>query len=98
MTDQHVHSKVNLSGLGLETSGEIFWNLTPAELYEHAVMNNEAIMTAHGALRVLTGKFTGRSPKDKFVVDTPDIHDDIWWGSVNQPVSEDVFDNLYKFL
>ena len=93
---QHVHSQVGLSAVGVETSGNVHWNLQPAELYEHALRTGEAVLTESGALRVLTGKFTGRSPKDKFVVDVPSIHDDIWWGSVNQPVTSEVFDNLYK--
>lgn len=92
----NVQSNVGLDTTGIETSGDVFWNLTPAELYEHAVKNGEAVITDRGALRVLTGKYTGRSPKDKFVVDTPSIHDDIWWGDINQPVSEEVFDRLYQ--
>jgi phosphoenolpyruvate carboxykinase (ATP) len=90
----HVHSKVGLEAVGLNPQRDVYWNLQPAELYEHALANGEAILTQAGALRVLTGQYTGRSPKDKFVVDSPSIHDDIWWGEVNQPVSEAVFDNL----
>jgi phosphoenolpyruvate carboxykinase (ATP) len=48
------------------------------------------------ALLVKTGKFTGRSPKDKFVVEEPSIKDEIDWGAVNQPTTPEVFDNLHK--
>lgn len=92
----HPKSKTGLDYVGLGDHKNVFWNLTPAELYEQAILRNEAILTKDHALRVLTGEFTGRSPKDKFIVDQPSIHDDIDWGKVNQPISEDVFDNLYE--
>lgn len=74
---------------------QIHWNLTPAELYEHAVKNGEGVMTDSGALRVLTGQYTGRSPKDKFFVEESTSKNLIWWGSVNQRVSESTFDHLH---
>ena len=48
------------------------------------------------ALRVLTGKYTGRSPRDKFIVDEPTTSEHIYLGDVNQPVSKEVFDNLRR--
>jgi phosphoenolpyruvate carboxykinase (ATP) len=92
----HPKSKTGLDYLGLGEHENVFWNLSPAELYEQAILRHEAILTKNHALRVLTGEFTGRSPKDKFIVDQPSIHDDIDWGEVNQPISEDVFEKLYK--
>ncbi len=91
----HPKSNVGLNYLGLENKENVFWNLSPAELYEQAIQRNEAILTKDYALRVLTGKYTGRSPNDKFIVDQPSIHDDIDWGEVNQPISQEVFDKLY---
>jgi phosphoenolpyruvate carboxykinase (ATP) len=88
-------SNIGLEYLGLESNENVFWNLSPAELYEQAIVRNEAILTKDHALRVLTGKYTGRSPKDKFIVDQPAIHDDIDWGEINQPISEEVFDRLF---
>ncbi len=76
-------------------SGQVHWNLTPAELYEHTIKNGEGVMTDSGALRVLTGQYTGRSPKDKFFVEESSSKNLIWWGSVNQPISEAVFDHLH---
>lgn len=91
----HPKSKYDLSYLGLNDT-KAFWNLSPAELYEQAILRGEAHLTKDYALRVLTGKFTGRSPKDKFIVDQPSIHNEIDWGKVNQPISEEIFDKLYN--
>lgn len=95
-TPKHPRSSVGLEYLGLDDSVNAQWNLNPAELYEEAIENDEGILTKDFALRVLTGKFTGRSPKDKFIVDQPSVHDDIDWGPINQPTDEEVFDNLHK--
>jgi phosphoenolpyruvate carboxykinase (ATP) len=73
-------------------------NLSTAELYEHAVRNAEGIISAHGSLVVRTGKHTGRSPKDKFVVDEPSSRAKVWWGPINQPVSEASYDRLRSRL
>ena len=91
----HPRSSVGLDYLGLEDNENALWNLIPTELYEEAIRNGEAILTDDHALRVLTGKYTGRSPQDKFIIDQPSIHDDIDWGEINQPKEEEVFDNLF---
>lgn len=92
----HPKSSVGLDYLNLEDNDQTLWNLTPPELYEEAIENGEAVLTKDYALRVLTGKYTGRSPKDKFIVDQPSIHEDIDWGEINQPTDEEVFDNLFE--
>ncbi|RNC80614.1 MAG: phosphoenolpyruvate carboxykinase (ATP) [Phycisphaera sp.] len=66
-------------------------NLSPAELIEHAIKRGEGTLASNGALVCITGKLTGRSPKDKYLEDTPGIHDKIWWGKVNQPITPDKF-------
>lgn len=71
------------------------YNLPVAQLVEIAVARKEGVLTDKGALNALTGKYTGRSPKDKFVVDEASIHDKINWGPVNQPISEEHFHTLY---
>lgn len=91
----HPRSKVGLKYLGLDKNEEVYWNLNPAELYEHAILRGEAILTADHALLVHTGKFTGRSPKDKFIIEQDSIRDEIDWGEVNQPASEEIFNNLF---
>lgn len=95
-TYSHPRSKIGLDYLGLEDNENAIWNLTPPELYEEAINNGEAKLTKDYALRVLTGKYTGRSPQDKFIVDQPSIHDEIDWGEINQPTDEDVFDHLFE--
>src|SRR5215217_9161739 len=69
-------------------------NLRTAHLYEEAIRNGEGQLAASGPLVVSTGQYTGRSPKDKFVVEEPSSKDKIWWGSVNQPLSEQHFDKI----
>lgn len=91
----HAHSNVGLEYVGLQDNKNVLWNLTPAELVELAIKNNEGILTEDFVLRVLTGTFTGRSPKDKYFVDEPEIHDKIDWGGFNIPISDDIFQNLY---
>jgi phosphoenolpyruvate carboxykinase (ATP) len=69
-------------------------NLSTAELYEHAVRGGEGIVSAHGSLVVRTGRHTGRSPKDKFVVREPSSERKVWWGEINQPLAEEHYDRL----
>jgi phosphoenolpyruvate carboxykinase (ATP) len=69
-------------------------NLSTAELYEHAIRNGEGTISAHGSLVVRTGEHTGRSPQDKFIVREPSSEPKVWWGSVNQPISEEHYDRL----
>ena len=64
-------------------------NLARAELYEDAVRAGDGIIAAAGPLVVRTGRHTGRSPKDKFVVREPATESRVWWGEVNQPIEED---------
>jgi len=69
-------------------------NLSSAELYEYAIRAGEGIVAADGPLVVRTGKHTGRSPKDKFIVREPSSEAKVWWGEVNQPISEENYDRL----
>ncbi|MEA2537930.1 MAG: phosphoenolpyruvate carboxykinase [Chloroflexota bacterium] len=69
-------------------------NLSGAELYEDAIRAGEGLLAAAGPLVVRTGKHTGRSPQDKFIVDEPSSHDKVWWGSVNRPIAEADYDRL----
>ena len=69
-------------------------NLSTAELYEDAIRHGEGLIAADGPLVVRTGKHTGRSPEDKFIVDEPSSHGKIWWGTVNRPISEANYERL----
>ena len=83
-----------LEKLGITNTGKIYRNLDVSRLVEESLKRGEGILMNTGALAVTTGKYTGRSPKDKFIVDTPDIHDQIAWGSVNVPISDDKYQNI----
>ncbi|HEX7474161.1 MAG TPA: phosphoenolpyruvate carboxykinase (ATP), partial [Candidatus Limnocylindrales bacterium] len=69
-------------------------NLSVAELYEDAIRMGEGVVAAEGPFVVRTGKHTGRSPQDKFIVEEPWSTDKIWWGEVNRPISEEHYDRL----
>lgn len=70
--------------------------LTTSQLVEASIRRGEGRLTETGALAADTGKYTGRSPKDRFIVEDDISRDKVDWGSVNQPVSQEVFDNLFK--
>ena len=65
------------------------------ELFEHEVKNDEGRVTRNGTMMVDTGKFTGRSPKDKYFVRQLPSSEDIAWGNINKPVAPEIFDELY---
>jgi len=69
-------------------------NLSTPELYEDAVRAGEGVMAAEGPLVVRTGKHTGRSPQDKFIVREPSSARKIWWGDVNHPIALEHYDRL----
>ena len=95
MVSHGTESKYNLEDAGYLNLENIFWNLSPAELIESAIRLNEGVLTNDGALVVETGQFTGRSPKDKFIVDYQDDSSrKIDWGKVNHPISPDKFEGL----
>ena len=70
---------------------KIHSNLSTARLVEMALSRKEGVLAANGALACDTGDRTGRSPNDKFVEDTPEIHDAIAWGSANRPITPENF-------
>ena len=84
-----------LEQLGIVNTAAVYRNLTPAQLTEHALRRGEGTLSATGALVVKTGKYTGRSANDKFIVDTPAVHDDIAWGKVNRPMEKEKFDAIF---
>mgnify|MGYP001181551789 FL=1 len=85
----------NLSDLGISLKGPILYNLSKERLVEECLINKEANMSLNGAINVDTGKYTGRSPKDKYFVEEDSSKDNLWWGEVNQKVDIDVFNELY---
>ena len=83
-----------LEKLGIINAKAVYRNLSPAVLTEAAIRRGEGELSDTGALVVRTGKYTGRSPKDKFIVDTPAIHDKIAWGKVNVPIEREKFNAI----
>ena len=85
-----------IEALGIINPKAVYYNASPAFLVEKALERGEGRLSDTGALCVNTGKYTGRSPDDKFIVDTPYSHDDIAWGKVNVPTTREIFDALYE--
>src|SRR6267142_6527641 len=81
--------------MGISTEQRVFRNLTPSQLYEHALRRREGIVAKGGVgggpFCAVTSPHTGRSPGDKFVVEEPESARQIWWGKVNQPIAPDKF-------
>lgn len=82
--------------IGLTDLGTTYWNLTPAELVEETLINGQGVLSDKGALCVSTGEFTGRSPKDRFIVKDAVTDNAVWWGDINIPFDAEQFDNLYN--
>lgn len=79
--------EIDLAAYGL-TSPATIRNATPARLYEFAIIDSHAVIAASGALATRSGDKTGRSPKDKRIVDSPPSSEHIWWGDVNIRLTE----------
>jgi len=84
----------DLSVHGLKNLGTVHYNLSKPELYEHTIRRGEGLLSSHGALMCDTGKTTGRMPKDRFIVDLPEIHDDIDWNAINMPKDKATWDHM----
>ena len=76
--------------------GKKYTNLTPAELEEHILNRGEGERTSTGAINIMTGKFTGRSPLDKFIVKDSRTAHTVDWGDINQEISEEHFTGIRK--
>lgn len=71
-------------------------NLPPEALVQHALRRHEGQLTDTGALMADTGQFTGRSPKDRFIVQDAETRDSVWWGDINIPFAADKFERLHQ--
>ncbi len=83
----------SLSSLSIKAR-EVFSNLHPALLEKHSLEKNMAVRTSLGAIAINTGKFTGRSPEDRYIVKDHLTENAIWWGSINKPFSSEKFQSL----
>tara|TARA_B110000196_G_scaffold127505_1_gene110601 strand:- start:1822 stop:3435 length:1614 start_codon:yes stop_codon:yes gene_type:complete len=87
--------QLGLNTLGLNDIKPIHRNLPVERLIEDGLLNGEVVMGMNGATIVDTGAYTGRSPKDKYFVEESSSVKNLWWGPVNRPVDEAIFDELY---
>ncbi len=88
-------SDFGLENHGFSGTGLVYWNLPTEALVEEMIFRGEAKLTRHGAIVANTGKHTGRSANDKFIVREPSTAEHIWWGQYNRPFSADKFNELY---
>lgn len=86
---------IELASYGIKNS-KINYQLSPQELTEKMVELAQGEITSSGAVNMLTGEFTGRSPKDRFIVKDDITAENVWWdGNINIPFDSDKFDALY---
>jgi len=97
--------KLQMPDLGYINLGKntaVKYQLSPMELIDEALMNREGQLASSGALAVDTGKYTGRSPKDRFIVNNSLTEDTVWWGDVNIKISpshfNQIFDKITSYL
>ncbi|MBI4810812.1 MAG: phosphoenolpyruvate carboxykinase (ATP), partial [Ignavibacteriales bacterium] len=96
-------AKVLKSDYGLENHSltnlnTVYWNLPTEALYEEITFRGEACISRQGPIVVNTGKHTGRSANDKFVVKEPSTQDKVWWGEYNRPFNQDKFNEVFSRL
>ncbi len=87
-----------LDTVGIVDPASVFWNLSTAALYEEALARREGTVAAGGPIVCRTGQHTGRSPRDRFLVEETSSSQNVAWGSVNRPISEDRFDAVHQVV
>ena len=85
-----------LDAVGLEGVGRAHWNLPPAKLILQTLLRGEGVLTDQGALAIETGTFTGRSPKDRFLVKDDATEGRVDWEDINQPMTSEAFETLLR--
>ena len=85
----------NIDTYGILNS-KVYYNLSVEELYKITINKKQGVLTNNKVLSVNTGKFTGRSPKDRYIVKDIITTENVWWGEINKPIKESVFNSLYK--
>ena len=87
--------KTSLRQYGIKNA-KAFWDLSPDELQRITIEKGMGVETKNGTLAVNTGKFTGRSPQDRFIVKDNYTIDKVWWGKTNKPLTSENFDKLQQ--
>lgn len=98
MANRGIKGTYGLENHGITNTGDVFWNLPTSRLYEEAVRRREGLIAHLGPFVVRTGHHTGRSVRDKFIVQESSSEEDIWWGAINQAIAPENFDALYHQL
>lgn len=93
--NNQVTKTISLDEYGIKKA-IVSYQLSPNELHDLTIKKGQGVETASGALAVNTGEFTGRSPKDRFIVKDAITQDKVWWGSINIPFEVAHFERLYN--
>ena len=90
---------LNKQSISLEQYGilnaKINYNFSVEKLYQICVENKLGVLTNNNVLAINTGKFTGRSPKDRYIVSDDITAEKVWWGEINRPIKPRVFENIW---
>ncbi len=89
-------SQYKLDYLGIHNANIVYWNLPTPRLYEEAIRRGEGAIVHLGPMVIHTGEHTGRSPRDRYIVREPTTESNIWWGEVNQAMTTQQFNGLYR--
>ncbi len=91
---RQVTKTISLKALGI-TSTSVHYQCSPEQLHAKTIALKQGVEASSGALAINTGEFTGRSPKDRFIVQDAITKDKVWWGDINIPFLPSAFDKLY---
>lgn len=94
LANNQITKTISLKKYGINND-RVHYQLSPEELHQITIDKNQGVEVNSGALAVNTGEFTGRSPKDRFIVKDDETKDKVWWGDINIPFDSDKFDALY---
>ena len=94
VTNNQTTKTISLNSYGIKNA-QIHYQLSSEELVNETLRKGQGQQVSNGALAVNTGEFTGRSPKDRFIVKDDITRDKVWWGNINIPFPIDMFDRLY---
>ena len=88
--------KADLAAYGIHNYATAYWNLNVPQLVEHTIALDEGVLADNGALAIMTGEYTGRSPKDKFIVKDEVTENSVNWGEINIPFDAQRFEDIYE--
>jgi phosphoenolpyruvate carboxykinase (ATP) len=91
-------ARFGLERQGMRHLGTQHWNQLTPVLYEHAIRCGEGELGSGGSFSVSTGLYTGRTPRDKYIVEEPGTKDTVWWGKINQPIDPERFESIHQRL